>query len=127
MTTHRGSCLCGAIRFELAGDIPPPGACHCSLCRRQSGHFFASADVERSAVAIDGEDKVRWYQASEKARRGFCPSCGAFLFWQDLEGDRIAIGMGAFDLPTSTRLERHIFVADKGDYYDIADGLPQQP
>jgi hypothetical protein len=33
--------------------------------------------------------------------------------------------MGAFDAPTGTRLAKHIFVADKGDYYGIADGLPQ--
>jgi hypothetical protein len=33
--------------------------------------------------------------------------------------------MGAFDTPTSTHLDRHIFVAEKGDYYEIADGLPQ--
>jgi hypothetical protein len=33
--------------------------------------------------------------------------------------------MGAFDGPTGTKLTKHIFVADKGDYYDIADGLPQ--
>jgi hypothetical protein len=33
--------------------------------------------------------------------------------------------MGAFDTPTSTHLDMHIFVAEKGDYYEIADGLPQ--
>jgi hypothetical protein len=35
--------------------------------------------------------------------------------------------MGAFDKPTDTQLGLHIYVADKGDYYDIADGLPQNP
>lgn len=127
MAIHRGSCLCGAIRIEVTGELEPPGACHCSLCRRQSGHFFASTDLRRSAVAIEGEDKVSWYRASDTARRGFCSVCGAFLFWEALGGDRIAIGMGAFDLPTGTRLAGHIFVADKGDYYDIVDGLPQEP
>ena len=38
----------------------------------------------------------------------------------------IAISMGAFDVPTGTHLEKHIFVPDKGDYYDIADGLPRK-
>lgn len=33
--------------------------------------------------------------------------------------------MGAFDGLTETKLGRHIFVADKGEYYDISDGLPQ--
>jgi hypothetical protein len=34
--------------------------------------------------------------------------------------------MGAFGKPTGTHIEKHIFVADKGDYYDITDGLPQE-
>ncbi|MDB5668951.1 MAG: Glutathione-dependent formaldehyde-activating, partial [Alphaproteobacteria bacterium] len=42
-----------------------------------------------------------------------------------LHRDWTAIAMGAFDQPTGTRLHKHIFTADKGDYYDIADGLPQ--
>ena len=33
--------------------------------------------------------------------------------------------MGAFDLPTNTRLKIHVHVADKGDYYDIVDTLPK--
>ena len=41
--------------------------------------------------------------------------------------DLIAVGMGAFEKPTGTRLEKHIFVTDQGDYYEIADGLPQHP
>ena len=51
--------------------------------------------------------------------------CGSTLFWDPIYKDRIGIAMGAFDSPTDTRLSMHIFVANKGDYYDIADGLPQ--
>jgi hypothetical protein len=72
-----------------------------------------------------GEDKVSWYQSSEKARRGFCSGCGSSLFWDPLFRDWIGIAMGAFDNPTKTRLHVHIFVADKGDYYEIADGVKQ--
>ena len=122
---HRGSCQCGAISFEVAGDLPPPDACHCSKCRKQSGHFFASTDVKRSALTVRGSDKLTWYQSSEKARRGFCSICGSALFWDPINRDWIGIAMGAFDKPTGTRLKMHIFVADKGDYYDIEDGVPQ--
>jgi hypothetical protein len=122
---HKGSCLCGAVRFEVAGDLPAPDACHCSQCRKTSGHVWASTDVLKSAVTIHGEDSVRWFQSSEKVRRGFCATCGSALFWDPVHRDKIAIAMGAFDAPTGTRLGKHIFVADKGDYYDIADGLPQ--
>jgi hypothetical protein len=123
---HKGSCLCGAVHFRVEGELHPPDACHCSQCRRWSGHFWASTDLPKSAVTIQGEDSVTWYRSSEKVRRGFCSTCGSVLFFDPPARDWIAIAMGAFDLPTGTRLGKHIFVADKGDYYDIADGLPQE-
>jgi hypothetical protein len=124
---HTGSCLCGAVRFEVASALPPPNACHCTICRKQSGHFFASTGVPRAAVTIHGGDAITWYRSSEKVRRGFCSTCGSPLFWDKDLKDWIGIAMGAFARPTATRLEVHIFVADKGDYYDIEDGVPQYP
>lgn len=123
----KGSCLCGRVRFTVAADLSAPDACHCVQCRKQSGHYFASTNVPRAALIVTGEDNVSWYQSSEKVRRGFCSTCGSFLFWDPLERDWISVAMGAFDTPTSTHLERHIFVAEKGDYYEITDGLPQNP
>ena len=122
---HKGSCLCGAISFQVEGELRRPDACHCSMCRRQSGHVWASTDVPESSLTLHGGDKVTWYQSSKKVRRGFCSVCGSYLFWDPIRHERIAIAMGAFDKPTDTRQGMHIFVADKGDYYDIADGLPQ--
>jgi hypothetical protein len=122
---HKGSCLCGAVKIEVKGELPPPSACHCTQCRKHSGHFEASTDVPRSAVTVHGSEHVTWYHSSEKVRRGFCSICGSSLFWDPVHKDWTAVAMGAFDGPTHTRLARHIFVADKGDYYDIADGLPQ--
>lgn len=124
---HTGSCLCGAVRFEVSCDLPAPDGCHCSACRKWSGHYFVSTDVPRAAVKIEGEDKLTWYRSSEKARRGFCSVCGSSLFWDPLHRDWTGIAMGAFERPTNTKMAVHIFVADKGDYYDIADGVPQKP
>jgi hypothetical protein len=113
------------VTFEVASDLHPPDACHCSQCRKQSGHYWASTDLPRTSVTIRGEDKLTWFRSSKRVRRGFCSVCGSALFWDPIYKDTIAIAMGAFDAPTDTRLALHIFVADKGDYYDIADGLPQ--
>jgi hypothetical protein len=124
---HRGSCLCGAVTFEVSGELPAPDACHCRNCRKQSGHFFASTDVPKSSLRVEGEGRVGWYQSSEKVRRGFCGTCGSTLFWDPVFRDWIGVAMGAFDTPTQTTLGVHIFVAGKGDYYEIADGLPQKP
>jgi hypothetical protein len=123
---HKGSCLCGAVKFEVSGELPAPTACHCSQCRRQSGHYQAGTEVPRSSVKMQGEDKVTWYRSSDKARRGFCSVCGSFLFWDPLYRDWTGISMGAFDRPTGVKLAKHIYVADKGDYYDLNDGVPQE-
>ena len=119
----KGSCLCGGVRFTIDGAVRTPGACHCVQCRKQSGHHWAAASAPDTALAVSGE--VRWYSATPGIRRGFCPVCGSFLFWKDAASDHTAFALGAIDGPTGLRLSRHIFVAGKGDYYDIADGVPQ--
>jgi hypothetical protein len=73
-------------------------------------------------VSIVGD--VRWYACKPGVRNGFCPLCGAQLFWDVAGAPDLSIEMGAFDGPSGLRLAGHIFTAEKGDYYDIADGLP---
>jgi len=124
---HHGACLCGAVRYRVAGPLAPVVACHCTMCRRQTGHFLASTNVAETDLALEGVGHVRWYAASEIAERGFCGTCGSVLFWRRPGSGRIAIAMGGFDKPTGTAIDRHIFVADKGDYYEIADGIQQFP
>ena len=118
-----GRCLCGAVRYRVNAEPRGASACHCGQCRRQSGHVWASAHADKAGIEIEGE--VRWYAASEAAERGFCPACGSFLFWHAHAEDTMSFSLGSLDDPTGLRLERHIFVADKGDYYDVADGLPR--
>lgn len=120
-----GRCLCGDVSYRVSGPLSGATACHCSQCRRQSGHVWAAADAPLDRVLIEGP--VAWYAASPAAERGFCPRCGSFLFWKAPGTGLIEISLGSLDMPTGVRLERHIFCADKGDYYDIADGLPQSP
>ena len=122
---HTGRCLCGTISFEVQGELKAPDGCHCTMCRRLSGHYWVSTDVARTDLALRGDDKLAWYASSDKVRRGFCSRCGSALFWDPVGRDRIAIAMGAFDKPTGVHMDKHIFVADKGDYYDITDGLEQ--
>jgi hypothetical protein len=120
----KGSCLCGAITFTATGPARDPAACHCSQCRKQSGHYWASVQVLDENLTISGSP--RWYAASETARRGFCPTCGSFLFWKGQDDPDTGVALGALEAPTGLRLERHIFTADKGDYYEIADRVRQE-
>jgi hypothetical protein len=73
------------------------------------------------------EGEVAWFRSSPGARRGFCAICGSSLFWDGSDADRIWILAGTLDGPTGLTLKGHVQVAFKGDYYAIADGLPQAP
>lgn len=123
-STLNGSCACGTIRFQVTGKPGGPSVCHCSQCRKMSGHAWSSAHVLKPDLQIDGP--VKWLRLSDSAERGICPDCGAFLFWVGRdEPDYISFALGAIDGPTGITLKRHIFTADKGDYYSLDDGLPQ--
>ncbi|AZO62663.1 MAG: GFA family protein [Mesorhizobium sp.] len=122
---HTGSCLCGAVRFTTRGALRGVVYCHCSQCRKQTGHFVAATSSRDADIDIEGADALAWYGASDIAKRGFCRSCGSVLFWKHNELDTISIMAGSFDKPTGLSAESHIFVSDKGDYYAIDDGLPQ--
>ena len=123
--THTGGCQCGAVRYEARGPLADVTACHCGQCRRQSGHLYATTSVARQDLTLIEERGLKWYRASATARRGFCGDCGSTLFWESDDGDATAILAGSLDQPTGLKMARHIFVADKGDYYEITDGLPQ--
>ncbi len=71
---------------------------------------------------------MRWYASSKKVRRGFCGTCGSSLFFDPIDRqkhDWISVSMGALEPPTGVQIAVHIFVDDKGDYYEIKDGVPQ--
>lgn len=122
---HKGSCLCGAVSFELEGELRPPFACHCVQCRKTSGHYASFTNVLRDKLRLTRDDGLAWYQSSDHARRGFCRECGSSLFWDMVKMDGISVACGALEAPTGLHQSKHIFVASKGDYYDIGDGLPQ--
>lgn len=118
---RRGSCLCGAVRYETGVDFGPATACHCIQCRKITGSYSIAAPVPAEALRIEGA--LRWFASSSHARRGFCPQCGSYLFWDDRDGD-IWVALGTVDGPSGTRLANHIFCAYKGDEYELTDALP---
>jgi hypothetical protein len=122
-----GGCLCSGVRYQVRGRMTEIWACHCSQCRRTTGNFFASSNADRADLQLVVDDTLRWYRSSDTAERGFCNRCGSNLFWRRTAPDdqTISITAGSIDPPTLLRLAAHIFVADKSDFYEIADELPQ--
>ena len=125
-TRGTGGCLCGAVRYEVSGPLRPVVDCHCTMCRRTSGHFAAFTATRPEDLVLTESEGLRWYQSSATARRGFCEVCGSSLFWEPDSGERVSIAAGTLDLPTGLETVVHVFVEDAGDYYEIGDGLPQR-
>ncbi|HUO20569.1 MAG TPA: GFA family protein [Steroidobacteraceae bacterium] len=123
--THAGGCLCGAVRYQVAGPLRPVVYCHCTQCRRNTGHYMAATAARHRDFRLTGEAQLRWYESSDAARRGFCGRCGSTLFWQANGRDTISIAAGTLDGATGLTGAWHIHLADRGDYYAIGDGLPQ--
>ncbi len=129
MEQHQGSCLCGAVTFTVQGSLGQGEICHCDQCRQWTGHVFASVEVARDQLSFTNAEGLSWYASSNKVRRGFCKVCGSSLFFDPLDQQKhawIGIALGSFDKPTNSKLALHIFTREKGDYYDITDGLPQE-
>jgi hypothetical protein len=122
---HTGACLCGAVKFRVDGPMREIVFCHCGQCRRQTGLYYASTNVADTDLTIEGAENITWYQSSKEGRRGFCKHCGSALFWKYDGQEQISIQAGSLDTPTQLTPGYHIFCADKGDFYEINDGLPQ--
>jgi hypothetical protein len=126
-TVRKGSCACGAVRFQTTAALRAVMACHCGQCRKSLTNYGAFTAVDRSGLVVEGDDSITWYDSSAGVRRGFCRHCGSNLFWDYAAKPQVSIAAGAFDQPSGLRQTSHIFVADKADFYDIADGLEQLP
>lgn len=123
-TPAKGHCLCGAIRYSVDGPLRAVTTCHCNECRRSTGSVWQATAAYRDTLKImDPDGLLTWFRSSKHARRGFCRRCGSSLFFDLDDADRIAIAMGSLNPPTGLSLARHIFIEEKGDYYDIADGV----
>ncbi len=123
-----GSCLCGAVAYELNGPLDDVLACHCTQCRKQTGHYWASTHCADADLRFSRQDGLKWYQSSDIAKRGFCKECGSTLFWKKLDGSPVtSVSAGTIDGKTGLKLGGHIFVRDAGDYYVISGGSFQTP
>jgi len=115
-----GGCLCGGVRYQLKGPLRPVVACHCTQCRKASGHYVAATQCLRTDVEISG-DTLRWFKSSETAERGFCSRCGGNLFWRRFESEYISVWAGTIDGDTGLRMESQLYPESKGDYYALPD------
>jgi len=125
----RGSCLCGAIRFEVDRFAPHTGNCHCSMCRKFHGAAYATiAEARRADFRwLSGEDALKSYTASNGTTRRFCSHCGSSLTFASpaADPDLVEISLGCFDDEVPIKPDAHIYVASGASWAIPDDDLPQ--
>ena len=119
--TLNGCCECGGVSFTAKNVRDAVNICHCSQCRRSSGHLWGATRAEIEDIEFHSQDTLTWYASSDTARRGFCNHCGSRLFFHTNGTDSKGIAAGSIEGPNGLVFGQHIFVKDKGGYYDIPD------
>jgi hypothetical protein len=124
----RGSCGCGAIRFEVRAPFDLARYCHCHRCQHRTGtSSSANARVAREAVAIlAGEEQIRSWAPEGGAPKHYCAACGGHVFSGPLDGETIVIRLGAIEGDPGIRPEYRQWVSSAAAWEEIPeDGLPR--
>lgn len=125
---HKGSCLCGAVKYEVRGKIGAAIYCHCSLCRKATATAFATnAPVAASDfVVIEGESALKAFNSSPGVHRLFCFNCGSpIISRRDAMPDVVRLRLGTLDTPLPAPPTAHYFVTSQAEWYEINDDLPK--
>lgn len=122
-----GSCLCGAVQFEISGKFQSFFLCHCSRCRKGTGSAHA-ANLFAPGGAVTwnaGEERVRTYQVPDtRHQRSFCADCGSPVPRVQMGGALLVVPAGSLDSPISIRPNAHICCADRAEWDNRLEEVP---
>lgn len=119
-----GRCLCETISYEVGGAARDVVNCHCSRCRRSTGHFMAASAALADEVAISGAT-LTWYAPSADVEYGFCSRCGSTLFWRSTSDPHLlSIAAGTLDPPTGLGTVAAIYTGHASDYHRLDGSIP---
>jgi hypothetical protein len=126
-TTIGGGCQCGTVRYRITGPVFNRQICHCRMCQRAFGSYFAPlASVAKSDITWAGE-RPAIYRSSAAAERGFCRRCGTPLTFQYVsEPHEISIALGSLDEPAAFAPEIQYGIESRMPWLDQLAGLPGQ-
>jgi hypothetical protein len=124
-----GSCLCGAISFEVSQLERITANCHCSMCRKFHGAAFATFGVAKASdfTWLKGEDSLNSFEAANGTIRKFCGECGSSLIFKlpNDSGEFVEFALGTLDTDVCLKPTSHIYTEFKASWFEISDDLPQ--
>jgi hypothetical protein len=121
----QGGCLCGAVRYEIIGPVPPGAYCHCTMCRRTSGSVAAAwVSVPRQHFRfVQGQPAI--HRSSAHAERSFCATCGSQLtFFSERSPQDIDVALGSLDQAEQHPPDRHVFTSTRLPWLHLDEELP---
>jgi hypothetical protein len=123
----QGSCLCGALRYEIDGPFVDMVHCHCSMCRKHHGTPFATWVAAPLAGFrwLSEPSTLATYKSSERGHREFCRICGSVAPMLESGMGMVIAPAGNLDGDPGIQPTKHMFVGSKAGWYPITDGLPQ--
>ncbi|MDT6940458.1 GFA family protein [Brucella pseudogrignonensis] len=119
---YSGGCQCGAVRFHVEGALGSASICHCRMCQKAFGNFYAPLVSLGEAKLIWMRDEPKRFQSSNHVKRGFCAECGTPLTYEAPDG--VALSIGAFDAPEEIEPTVQWGVEVKLPYVDDLAKLP---
>lgn len=122
--SYSGGCQCGAVRFRVDGTPGDASVCHCRMCQKAFGGFYAPLVSVRDAKFNWTRGAPKKYQSSNFVQRGFCGDCGTPLSYEAPDG--VALAIGAFDEPYRIVPVIQFGTEAKLAYADDVPGLPQR-
>lgn len=126
MTSLRGGCYCGLVRYEAA-SVFDVVYCHCTICRRISGApVYAGIAVPKSDFRVVSGEPTS-FASSDHGMRWFCSVCGTPLHCTDSQSDYVGIPIGTLDEPDSVRPQIHQWTSSQLAWFEITDDLPRIP
>ncbi|MCB5203363.1 GFA family protein [Neorhizobium sp. T786] len=124
MSVHNGGCQCGAIRFRVTGELTDSSICHCRMCQKAFGAYYAPLVSVRGAQLEWTRGTVKRFRSSNHVARGFCENCGTPLTYEAADG--MSIAAGAFDEPASVPPTIQYGVEGKVPFVDRLHDLPER-
>ena len=116
MSQSKTSCLCGSVKVNVEEINPKFTVCNCQSCRTWGGAPFFAVQCGTN-VEIDGEDKVKLYQSSAWASRGFCSECGTHLFFKFKDSGEYNMPVGLFSIVSGLEMDTQFFSDLRPSYY----------
>jgi len=123
----KGSCLCGAVQYEIDDQIEKIIHCHCQTCRKAQGALFSSnAFIPRDQFRwIAGEEKLSAFESSPGKKRYFCSVCGTHLLAMREGQPNVILRVATLDDQTAPSTFAHIWMSHDLPWMKCGDDIPK--